>query len=406
MKALVLCGGLPQVALVKELKSRGIYTILADMNPNVVARQYADEFFPVSVLDVEAVKKLARDEKVDMVLTACADQVLLVQAKVSEDLGLPCYISYKTAKEVSNKELMKNLFTKNGIPTSKFFVMKYLDEEKIHNLQYPLIVKPSDSYSSRGVRKVFNIGDLREAFKKAVEISRTNTAIIEEFVEGEELTVDVYVEDGTAHVLCISNIDKIPDNDRFVICRTRYPALISHNVKAKIEKISNQIAKAFNLENSPMLVQMITDGKDINVVEFCARTGGGDKFKLIKQVSNFDVIKAVVELTLGEKPHVVPYQMSRYIINEFLYTKPGVFDHLEGFEEMQKQGVIKEFFQLKTRNSLCTEIKSSGNRVAYYTIEAATMDDIKKLNIKVNANVKVVDSNNVDILRHDLIVDY
>ena len=97
MKALVLCGGLPQVALVKELKSRGIYTILADMNPNVVARQYADEFFPVSVLDVEAVKKLARDEKVDMVLTACADQVLLVQAKVSEDLGLPCYISYKTA---------------------------------------------------------------------------------------------------------------------------------------------------------------------------------------------------------------------------------------------------------------------------------------------------------------------
>ena len=406
MKALVLCGGIPQIELIKELKSRGIYTILADMNPNVIARPFADAFFPVSVLDFEAVKKLAVAEKVDMVLTACADQVLLVQAQVSEELGLPCYIDYQTAKDVSSKELMKKIFVENGIPTSKYLIMDALDENKIKGLQYPIIVKPVDSYSSRGVRKVFNIEELKAAFRIAIDISRTNMAIVEEFVEGEELTVDVYIENGNAHTLCISNIDKIPGNDRFVICRTRYPAQITDEVREQVEIVANQIAKAFNLKNSPMLIQMITDGKNVSVVEFCARTGGGDKFRLIKQVSHFDVIKALVDLTLGEKPHVDLYQLPECIVNEFLYVEPGVFDHLVGFEEMKKQGIIREYFQLKTKGAENYEVKSSGDRVAYYTIQASSIDAVKEKDKKANRNLKVIDSEGKDILRHDLIADY
>lgn len=406
MRALVLCGGIPQAALIEELKSRGIYTILADMNPHVMARPLADEFYPVSVLDVDAVRKLAEEQKVDMVLTACADQVLLVQARVSEELGLPCYIDYKTAKEVSSKELMKKIFVENSIPTSRHVIMGEFDEEKVKELSYPIIVKPVDSYSSRGVRKVFNIEELKAAFEAAVQISRTNTAIVEEFVEGEELTVDVYIEDGIAHTLCISNIDKISGNDRFVICRTRYPAQINDSVKEQVEIVVGQIAKAFNLKNAPMLVQMIVDGEKISIVEFCARTGGGDKFRLIKQVSNFDVIKAVVDLTLGEKPHVEPYELSECIVNEFLYPEPCVFDHLEGFKEMKDQGVIREYFQLKARGTECGEIKSSGDRVAYFTIQAPTMDEVREKDKKANTALRVVDSEGNDVLRHDLIAVY
>lgn len=406
MRALVLCGGIPQAALIEELKSRGIYTILADMNPNVMARPLADDFYPVSALDVDAVRKLAEEQKVDMVLTACADQVLLVQAQVSEELGLPCYIDYKTAKDVSSKELMKKVFVENGIPTSKHVIMGEYDQGKVSELSYPIIVKPVDSYSSRGVRKVFNINELKAAIEAAVEISRTNTAIVEEYVEGEELTVDVYIEDEIAHTLCISNIDKIPENDRFVICRTRYPAQISDEVKKQVEVVAGQIAKAFNLRNSPMLVQLITDGEKVSVVEFCARTGGGDKFRLIKQVSNFDVIRAVVDLTLGKKPHVAPYQLPECIVNEFLYSEPGIFDHLEGFEELKDQGVISEYFQLKTKGIECGEIKSSGDRVAYYTIQAPTMNEVREKDKKANSVLKVVDSEGMDVLRHDLIATY
>ncbi len=406
MKALVLCGGIPQAALIEELKSRDIYTVLVDRNEHVMARLYADKFYPVSVLDVNAVKKVAQNERVDFIITVCADQVLLVQAQVSEMLGLPCYISYKTARDVSSKELMKKVFVKNKIPTSKYVVMGVFCKQKVQELKYPLIVKPVDSYSSRGVKKVLDERELLSAFNNAIKISRTNTAIVEEYVEGDELTVDVYVEDGKVHILCISNIDKVPCKDCFVISRTRYPARITYDIRAQIKDVAQKIAKAFDLKNSPMLIQMITDGEKVSVVECCARTGGGDKFRLIKQVSNFDVIKAAVDLTLGKKPHVEPYQFSESIVNEFLYVDTCIFDHLYNFEKLKKQGILKEYFLLKAQGTVCGEVRSSGDRVAYYTIQAKNMEEAWKLDKQANEQIKIIDSEGKDRLRHDLVADY
>jgi len=403
MKALVLCGGIPQIELIKQLKDRGIYTILADMNDKVMAREYADEFYPVSVLDVERVKELAQRKKVDMVLTACADQVLEVQAHVSEMLGLPCYIDYETAKRVSSKELMKKVFFENDIPSSKYVIMSEFDEGKVRHLQYPIIVKPVDSYSSKGVRKVLNHQELAVAFDDAVHTSRCSRVIVEEYVEGKELTVDVYVENGKARVLCVSNIDKIPGNDRFVICRTRYPADISEVIKNEVGKIANKISMAFELKDSPMLIQAIVNGDRLSVVEFCARTGGGDKFKLVKQVSGFDVIKAVIDLTLGDKPHVEEFSPKGCIVNEFLYAKQGVFDHVEGFEKMKAEGFIHEYFELKAPGTECGEIKSSGDRVAYYTVTGKNTEEVQEKDKMINRNIKLLSNNAEDLMRHDLV---
>lgn len=407
MKALVLCGGIPQIALIEDLKSRGITTVLADMNEKVPGRAHADIFYPVSVFDMDAVREIAVREAVDFVITVCADQVLQVVAQISEELGLPCYIDSRTAENVSKKSYMKKTFLENGIPTSRHMVMAQLDTEQLKALRFPLIVKPVDSYGSRGVRKVTTQQELEQAFADAVAISRTNTAIVEEFVEGNELTVDVYVEDGKAHILAVSNLDKIGDGDRFVIYRTRYPAEMSDSIAAQIQKAATDIAAAFGISNAPMLIQLISDGQRISVIEFCVRTGGGDKFRLIEKVSGFDVIGAVVDLTLGKKPHVEPYTgPQKYIVNEFLYCKPGVFDHLEGFDELVAEGVLTEYFCLKAAGAEFGEIKSSGDRAAFFTIETEDRETLRPNHEKANASLRVVGQNGEDLLRHDLIATY
>ncbi len=407
MKALVLCGGIPQIELINNLKRRGITTILADMNEKVAGRKYADYFFPVSVLDVEAVKNLAIQEKVDFVITVCADQVLQVMAQVSEELGLPCYIDYATAKNVSIKTYMKRIFIENDIPTSKYLIMDEIDDKEVETLRYPLIVKPVDSYSSRGVRKVQNRDELYNAFANAKKTSRTHNAIVEEFVTGNELTVDVYVSEGAAHVLCISRLDKIPGADKFVICRTCSPANISKDVEQKVEKVAQGIADAFGIKNAPMLIQLITVGDNISVVEFCARTGGGDKFRLIKKVSGFDVVDAVVELTLGNKPTVSAERpANKKIVNEFLYCNEGTFDRLEGFEELLKDDVITEYYQLKSQGAEMREIGSSGDRVAYFTIEADTYEQLQDKHREANKRIKAINIEGNDMLRHDIVDGY
>lgn len=403
MKALVVAGGISQAALIQELKSRGIYTILADRNPNAVAVPYADAFYPVSTLDEEGIYQLALKEKVDCVLTACADQVLLVTAKVSERLGLPTYIDHHTAMLVSDKQYMKDIFVKNGVPTAKHVVMGTYDEDKVRDFQFPLIVKPVDSYSSRGVRKVLNYEEMKQAFDEAVQISRTKTAIVEEFCVGEELTVDVYVENGVAHILATSVNDKIDDKDRFVIFRTKNPAMVPEAVKEQIQDTAQKIADAFKLKDSPMLIQMITDGKKISVLEFCARTGGCIKFRLIKKVSGFDVIKAVADLTLGKKPHVEALVAeNKYVSNTFLYCKPGVFDHAEGFEELKKEGIISEYYIFSSKGTQYKTITCSGDRMGGFVVQGDDLQEVQEKHAIALRRVKAIGTDGCDLIRHDL----
>lgn len=406
-KALVLAGGFPQIALIKELKARGYYTVLADYYEEPVAKPYADLFCRASTLDVEAITDIARREEVDFLITACTDQALLTVARVSETLGLPCYIDYQTALNVTNKQYMKKVFNQYGISTAKHTIMAELDMARIEGMRYPLIVKPVDCNSSKGVKRVENEEELRTAFDTAVKLSRTDTALVEEFIDGEELSVDVYVEEGVAHVLSVSTLDKIADNDKFVIFRGRYSSEKVNRVHELVRCIAQQIADAFGLKNSPMLIQMITDGERAFVLEFSARTGGGVKFLLIKKASGFDVISAVVDLTVGNKPHVQRVTPeNKYITNEFIYCKPGRFDHLEGFEELKADGTISDYYLFKWKGAEFDTIENSGDRIAGFTVQADTKEELLRKHNEAVAAMRVLDDRGNDMMRRDLLTAF
>jgi len=406
MKALVLAGGFPQIALIQELKSRGIYVLLADYYAEPVAKKYADVFYQISTLDVPAITELAQREQVDFLITACTDQALLTVAQVSEKLGLPCYIDYQTALNVTNKAYMKKVFMEHNISTARYAVMERLEAEVADCLRYPAIVKPVDCNSSKGVKKVMNRTELEQAFAEAVQLSRTNTAIVEEFIEGNEITIDVQVENGKAYVLSAAHIDKIADAEKFIIFRSRYPIMESDAIKEQIAKTAQQIADAFGLQNTMMLIQAISDGENIYVLEFSARTGGGLKYDLIKRVSGFDVIKAVVDLTLKQIPHVdIQPPQSNYISNVFIYCYNGVFDRLDGFEEMKQAGYITNYYLFKWRGAVMDGVNSSGDRIAGFTVQGDTAAEIQSRYNEILKRIRVLDPNGCDIMRHDLLAE-
>lgn len=402
MKALVLAGGVPQIELIENLKRRGIIVVLCDYYENPVARPYADLFYQVSTLDVEGITQVAESENVDFIITVCTDQALLTVAKVSETLKLPCYIDFQTALNVTNKSYMKKIFSENNIPTAPYIIREKLDETETLDMDYPLVVKPVDCNSSKGVKLVENRIELKNAFDDAVAYSRTKTAIIEKFIKGKELSVDVFVEKGKAYVLCISELEKIPEKDKFVIFRTKCPALISDEICKSIENTAQKIADVFKLENSPMLIQMISSGSEAYVLEFSARTGGGEKFKLIKDVTGFDVVDAVVELTLGTIPEVKKNKNSMIYVTEFVYCNHGFFDRLEGFAELKNDGVIKEYYQFKWSGAEFDSISNSGDRAAGFTICADSIDEALEKHTRAAQVVKIIDKNGNDIMRHDI----
>lgn len=406
MKALVLAGGYAQIALIRELKRRGITTLLADYYAEPVAKPYADKFFQASTLDIEKIQEIAQLEAVDFLITACTDQALLTVAKVSENLGLPCYVDYETARNVTNKKYMKDVFLANGIPTAKHMTIQKDKPYTIDNLSFPLIVKPADCNSSKGVRKVTNEAELNAALADALEFSRTGTAVAEEFIEGPELSIDVWVEEGKAHVLCVSNSEKIADADKFVIFRGNFPAKEAKIVQSEIEEVAQKIADAFGIKNAPMLIQAIYRDGHIYVLEFSARTGGGVKYLMIQNASGFDVIRGVVDLTLGKHPHIGELDRKyEYVSNEFVYCNEGVFDRLVGFEELKQDGVIVDYYLFKWQGAVMKDIQSSGDRICGFTVGANSIEELQNKHKAACAAIKVLDSNGNDIMRHDLLPD-
>ena len=392
MKILVLAGGYDQIGLIEELKSRGHEVILADYFENPPAKKVADKHYQISTLDEAAVKDAAVKEQVDLITTACTDQALLTVAKVSEELGLPTYISYEKALAVTNKKYMKDIFIRAGIPTAKCRV--YSDKEVFmqekNTITYPSVVKPCDCNSSKGVIRVENEQELITAVNNAFTLSRSHLVIVEDYVEGEEVSIDVYADVEGAKVLSVSQTEKIGESkDSFTIFKSKYPVPMSERLQKRIVETAQQIADAFELKNCPILIQAIIYGDNISVIEFSARMGGGTKYKLIEYMSGIDIMKVYVNRILGDTAQIVnPIPSKKKIELNYVYAYNGVFTSLKNFDECLETGEIEAYYQYKESGAVIEKAKTSSDRVAGFLLLA---EEEREMEEKRNYVLKKLD---------------
>ncbi len=404
MTVLVLAGGADQIALVGELRRReGVERIvLVDWFDNPPAKPYADKHVVASTLDTEAVKRIAVEEGVSLICTACTDQALLTVAQVSEQLALPCYISYRTALNVTNKSYMKRVMMENGIPTSQYAIFDRYDAATLASFKYPLVVKPVDCNSSKGVRRVECDEELRSALADAISYSRTDTAIVEEFKSGREVSADFYVEDGKAMLLCATTSTKIPNRDTFTILQSVYPT-IDAGLECRLVEIAQRIADAFELKNTPLLVQSILQDGEFYVLEFSARMGGGSKYKLIEVLSGVNIMSCYVDLILGTKPVVRPSKQVEYAVMNYIYCHPGIVSGFENFETLLSEGVIDEYFYYKSAGMSVDRAETSGDRAAGYLVTASTKEELAHKVTHADSKIVIRGADGCDMMIHNLV---
>lgn len=403
MKILVLAGGTDQIALINELKSRGHYVILADYYQNPPAKKYADKHIVANTLELARIEEIAVLEKVDLVCTACTDQALLTVAYVSEKLGLPCYLDYKTGLNVTNKSYMKSVLTTNGIPTAKYVVIGKEDHlSSLKDFKYPIVVKPVDCNSSKGVKRVDKPEECDKYIKEAIEYSRTKTAIVEEYKEGDEISADFYIEHGVAKLLSATKSQKIKNRNSFTILSSIYPAVNSQQEK-ELVCVATNIAKAFSLDNTPLLVQLIVNDKEINVIEFSARMGGGSKYKLIQVLSGVNIMSKYVDRVLGQYPELTPLKQVDYAQMVYVYCHPGIFEKIEGLESLKEDGIVDEFFIYKTKGMEIGAAETSGDRPAGYLCTGCSEKELREKVRKANKRIKVISTAGNDIMIHSLL---
>ena len=149
---------------------------------------------------------------------------------------------------------------------------------------------------------------------------------------------------------------------------------------------------------------MIDLGDHVSVLEFCARTGGNMKWLLIKHSCGVDVISAAIDLSLGKIPDIrAKTPKNAYVVNDFIYCKNGVFDHLEGFSELVEEGIINEYYAIRPQGWTVQGITSSSDRIVGINLVGNNAEDISRKQNILNCRVKIIDKDGNDIMRHDLL---
>lgn len=395
--AVVLCGTVPHTMLLRKLKQRGYHTILLDWNPNAPAIPFADEFVQESAFDKDAVMRVAMERAADLVISSCSEQANSVCCYVGEKLGLPHPYSYETSLDVTDKGRMKTLFAKGGVTTSDFMVYHNAEELAKCTLPFPVVVKPVDAYSSKGVRKAENAAEMLEYGQAALSFSRAGRGIVEGYCPGIEIQVDCVAIDGQARVLMTRSKNTMSqDAMELNSCGSTVPAAITDAENAQAAELAQRICDSFGLVNTPFFYQARLDNGIISVLEFAPRIGGGLSFQMVKRATGIDIVDLSIASFLGEKVLLDgKFPQTRHLATLLLYMQPGIFDHVEGLDEVLADGTVDYAAVLKKKGALVSADRSSSNRAVTLLLTANSREELEEKTKMVLKRIDIVDVDGV-----------
>nr|AHF26204.1 biotin carboxylase [uncultured bacterium Contigcl_1787] len=260
-KLLIIGASLLQLPAIKKAKELGYYVAVIDYDPNAIGIKYADEYYNVSTIDIDGVVKTAEEFKPDGIMTLATDMPMRSIAAACEKLGLSG-ITMDTAIKSTDKGEMIKAFNKHNVEHPWFYIAennKALNEI-IDRITYPCIMKPTDNSGSRGVVLLHNKAELEKEYEYSHTSSRSGAVIIEEYLTGPEVSVEVIVYKGVPHVLQIT--DKLTTGaPHFVEMGHSQPSQLPSDVKNQIIDLASRAVLAVGIENGPAHVEMIVTEK-------------------------------------------------------------------------------------------------------------------------------------------------
>ena len=402
-KAIVLGGTFPHRRLIQKLKDKGYYTILVDYYETPIAKDVADKHIQASTLDKDEVVRIAKEENAELVISSCVDQANVTACYVGERLGLPHPYTYQTSLNVTDKVAMKRIMVENDIPTSRHYIINSLQGFQESSLTYPIIVKPADSNSSKGVRKLDQDEPNKEQYiLKALEMSRNGAAVVEEYKVGKEIGVDCIIKNHKAYIIMTRERRKIQSHNDAIqqIYGSFWPADITPVQLERLRVIAEKIGNAFNIDNSPLMMQTIVSDSEINVIEFGARIGGGENYHIIEELTGYDFIEQSINSFLGAEIDLTHHDASEYLADNYIYIRAGSFGEMK-IDDCVKDDILYTNVYRKSGARVGADI-SSNNRVGVFVVKAKSTEEILKKIMNVVEHMEVYDIDGNPVMRKDI----
>lgn len=372
MKRLFIIGAsILQLPGIKKAKELGYYVGVADYDPNAVGIAYADEYFNVSTIDEEGVYQAAKEFGADGIMTLATDMPMRSVAYACDKLGL-VGISYDTAVKSTDKGEMIKAFESAGVEHPWYYIISDPAQAGpvLDKVAYPCITKPTDNSGSRGVMLVNSRQELEEAIAYSSENGRKGGVIVEEYMVGPEVSVEIIVWQGVPHVLQVTD-KRTTGAPHFVETGHSQPCALGEENVDRIRDLACRAVKAVGLKNGPAHVEIILTKDGPKMVEMGARMGGGCiTTHLVPLSTGIDMIKATIDICLGQEPDITPrHRKGSGIL--FFQTECGRIREIRGVEEARQIPGVQEIAFTKNVGDEAVEWSSGADRAGYVIAQAS-----------------------------------
>lgn len=288
-----------QLPLVLKAKEMDLETHCFAWIEGAVCASVADFFYPISILDKEAILRQCKEIGINGITTIASDIGMPTISYVAEELGLVGN-SYESSLCSTNKGRMRASFERSGVSSPKFDEITSYADLELTTIKFPLIVKPVDRSGSRGISKVDNTEDLETAIEYACSESLVGKCIVEEFVSGREVSVESISWEGKHYIITIT--DKVTTGaPYFVELAHHQPTNLPEPLAEKVKFEAIKALDALNVKYGAGHTEIkITDQGEIFLIEVGARMGGDFiGSHLVPLSKGFDYIEAVLNVALN-----------------------------------------------------------------------------------------------------------
>ncbi len=323
-RLLVLGAGPAQLGLLEAARDRGVWMAVVDRDPAAPGFRFADRRCILSTEDEPAIERLLTALEIDGIVSPGTDWPVGVAARVAERSGLPHPIEPATAVLATNKLRQRERLGEAGVPQPRWWVIGGEDEPP--DVPGPVVVKAPDRQGQKGLTLVEDPAELPDAIERARAIARNGLALVEELVDGPEVTVVGFSVGGVFHGLTVT--------DRVVANPPAFGVALAHvwpsHAQGQSLDVAERAVAALGIENGPSYTQLRIDAQGPKVIEVAARLGGGHDAELAQAVTGVDLNGLTIDAAVGADLVLTQHKVGvGGAVTKFLVAPPGVLERVD-----------------------------------------------------------------------------
>lgn len=271
-KVLLLGSSFSAVPIYKALKSMGFFVAVCGCKKNDPLHQYADKSFYIDYSDLVKVQKILESEEFDFLVPSCNDTSYIIGGLLAEKFCFPGYDKYSTILKIHTKNLFRDFLIECGLECPNFITVIYKKSFDHKRLKYPILVKPVDSFSGKGITKVFNDEELKNALYFSEKFSLKKEVVLEEYIEGSLHSHSAFIFNGS--ILYDFFVDEFCTIYPYQVNSSNHPSGIATSLRNKVRKSINKLAQSLSLTDGLLHTQFMVSGKSIFIIESMRRCPG------------------------------------------------------------------------------------------------------------------------------------